>query len=237
MDHATDRHHAVLGLSIVLAASVFGMFFYSSRTTESSIRVVGAATKRFESDMVKLRMSLNRIVSPDGLAGGYRDISRDRSVLLRELHTMGIADSEITVQPAGSFQNYGREGNLTGYTVQQSVFVASSNVDSIEAIAMNPASLMSRGLVIQSMNLEYFSTRLNEMKRELLAEATMDARRRAEEIAGVSGRNIEEMTSARAGVFQITEPYSTEVTDYGIFSTATRKKDITVTVNATFRMD
>ena len=40
--------------------------------------------------------------------------------------------------------------------------------------------------------------------------------------------------AARAGVFQITEPYSTEVSDYGVHNTSTRVKEITVTVHATF---
>jgi hypothetical protein len=33
---------------------------------------------------------------------------------------------------------------------------------------------------------------------------------------------------------QITEPYSTEVSDYGIYSTSTREKNITVTVSVSF---
>lgn len=45
------------------------------------------------------------------------------------------------------------------------------------------------------------------------------------------------MVSARADVLQITGPYSTEVAGYGIHSTATRDKEISVTVHATFRAD
>jgi hypothetical protein len=37
-------------------------------------------------------------------------------------------------------------------------------------------------------------------------------------------------------VFQITEPYSTDVSDYGIYSTATRRKNVTVTVTASFSL-
>jgi hypothetical protein len=42
------------------------------------------------------------------------------------------------------------------------------------------------------------------------------------------------MISAKAGVFQIIEPYSTEVESYGMYNTSSRKKDITVTVHAQF---
>jgi hypothetical protein len=37
-------------------------------------------------------------------------------------------------------------------------------------------------------------------------------------------------------VFQITEPYSTEVSGFGVHNTATRQKEITVTVHASFAL-
>ncbi|MCL7972923.1 MAG: SIMPL domain-containing protein, partial [marine benthic group bacterium] len=45
---------------------------------------------------------------------------------------------------------------------------------------------------------------------------------------------IEAIASARAGVFQITEPFSTDVAAYGIYDTSSRKKEIRVTVHAVF---
>jgi hypothetical protein len=56
-------------------------------------------------------------------------------------------------------------------------------------------------------------------------------------IAASSGNRITNIESARVGVFQITEPYSTEVSDYGVFNTATKDKDITVTMNVVFRLE
>jgi len=41
----------------------------------------------------------------------------------------------------------------------------------------------------------------------------------------------------KAGVFQIIEPYSTEVESYGMYNTSSRKKDITVTVHAQFLIE
>jgi hypothetical protein len=37
-------------------------------------------------------------------------------------------------------------------------------------------------------------------------------------------------------VFQITEPYSTDVSDYGYYNTDTRTKSISVTVTTKFRL-
>jgi len=42
------------------------------------------------------------------------------------------------------------------------------------------------------------------------------------------------LISACAGVFQITEPYSTEVAGYGMYNTSSARKNIKVTVSAEF---
>jgi uncharacterized protein len=84
--------------------------------------------------------------------------------------------------------------------------------------------------------VEYYFSKLVEIKKELIGAAVLDARQRAEAIAKHSGTKIKGIHSARVGVFQITEPYSTEVTDSGIYNVNTKRKDVTVTVHVTFNL-
>jgi hypothetical protein len=72
------------------------------------------------------------------------------------------------------------------------------------------------------------------LKHSLLGAATSDAQRRAAEIAKSTAASVGDILTARAGVFQITEPYSTEVSGMGMYNTSTRRKEITVTVRADF---
>ncbi|HPV64673.1 MAG TPA: SIMPL domain-containing protein, partial [Candidatus Cloacimonas sp.] len=58
----------------------------------------------------------------------------------------------------------------------------------------------------------------------------------AEEISGSGNTKLGKLREARAGVFQITEPYSTEVSDYGFYNTSTRSKSISVTLTAIFKL-
>jgi hypothetical protein len=231
------REHGVLALGIVVAATIFGVFFHASRTEDRSVRVVGAATQRFSSDIVKWRITINRTVSPAERNGGYDRIREDLRLVRETLAARGIADSAVSIQPVNAYPTMGQQGNVTGYSINQSLFVISSLVEEIEALALNPAVLVEKGVLLQSSNLEYHSTRLSDLKRILLAEATKDARRRADEIAANAGMAVAHLLSARAGVFQINEPYSTEVSDYGIFNPSSKTKDITVTVNATFALE
>jgi len=234
VNEGSFRGHIVLGVCILLASFVFGLFFYLSRGEQKTVRVVGAANARTGSDVAKLRIILARSVGPQELRNGYRGIGRDVSVLMKGLSDAGFAANEIQLNPASSYQTHNQQGSVTGYTVQQSVVVTSHKVDTLQALALRPDRVLDLGIMLQSIHIEYFSSNLDEIKKLLLAKATADAKKRAGEIVKGFGMTIQTIESARAGVFQITEPYSTEVTDYGIYNTSTREKEITVTVAATF---
>lgn len=226
-------HAVVLGLGLVMAALVFGIFFHSARTGPQTMSVVGAASQRFDSDIVKWRVTFSRSVSTTGMQEGYRAIKSDVDRLKAALIEKGIPESDISEQAIESFPNYGQNG-ISGYTLQQGFFVISTDLEAIESLALNPDELLSSGALLQNSNLNYFSTELAAIKLELLAEASIDAHRRADIIASSSDISLGPPTSMRAGVFQITEPYSTEVSGYGMYNTQTKQKDISVTVHATF---
>jgi hypothetical protein len=213
---------------------VFGNYFYRSRVQDKTIRVVGAATKRFESDIVKWRISVGRQTGLADASAGYSDTRKAFDSLMAKLKAASISEKEVSVQPINRNPVYDNNGNQTGYGFTQSVYVISSDLATIEGLALNPDEMFQKGVALQSSSLEYYFSKLPDIKKELLAEATRDAKQRAVEIAKNSGSGIGSMRSARAGVFQITEPYSTEVSDYGIYNTSTRQKDVTVTVTAEF---
>ena len=228
---------SVLAVAIVVAAVVFGIFHYRSRAARDTIQVTGAATQPFESDIVKWRLTLARPVPSGELAAGYAGLARDLERVRGWLEAGGMTFEDIGVQPVNAYPSFDQFGNRVGYNLNQSLYAISRDVERLESLALNPAELIAGGMVLESSQLEYFYSQLDSLKHQLLATATEDARRRAEEIAGGSGMAIDRIASARAGVFQITEPFSTEVSDFGVHNTATRKKEITVTVHTTFVVD
>lgn len=230
-------HAIILGIGLALAALIFGLYFYAAKGTDDSVAVVGAATKRFDSDIVKWRITLSRQTGLADLNPGYGLIQKDLDALKAILIDKGLLAEEVSIQPINTNQTYGREGQITGYNLMQSVFVITPKLAAIEELALNPAVLSEKGMIIQYSNLEYFYSKLADIKMELLSLAAADARKRAEELSRNSGMTLGNVTSLKAGVFQITEPYSTEVSDYGMYNTQTKQKDITVTVRASFRLE
>lgn len=225
-----------LALGLVLASLALGAFFLKAQRGMGQVRVVGAATVPFESDVVKWRVSLVRQVDPSDMAPGYTRLHEDVNVAVARLEEAGVSRGAVSVQPSAGSPVWGEHGVVTGYQLRQGFVVVSSSVAAVEALALNPASLLGEGVVLESSQLEYFYEDLPELKRSLLARATDDARARAAEIAERSEGRLGRMVTARAGVFQITEPYSTEVSGYGMYNTASRAKEMTVTVHTEFEL-
>lgn len=233
---ATKSPWAVLGVAFVIGISIFGLFFWQSRQSTTSLRVVGYSSKLFESDLVKWNVSFQKSVGTNELSKAYRDMSADLKAFQSYLVTQGVPETDQSIMPVTSYTNHDNYGAMTGYTLNQSISILSTDLDKIGDLSLNPDFFAERGMVLNNSNLEYLYTKLPDLKKQLLAEATEDALARALEISGSAKSKLGKLQEARAGVFQITEPYSTDVSDYGIYNTSTRKKSISVTLTGVFKL-
>ena len=225
---------SILAAGIIIAAFVWGAFFISARS-EQSIRVVGQGVKTVTSDLIKWNMTINKTTNVAYRSEGPSWIQEDLIKLKKYLADNGIEEKDILVEPVSSYANYGNNG-ITGYNFSQRVEVRSNDIEKIEKLALDNKALAKQDIYLQYSDLEYFVSNLAELKAEMLALATVDAKARAEEIAKSSGNKICSLLSAKTGVFQIRKPLSMDVSDYGIYNTSSKEKEIAVTVNATFKI-
>jgi hypothetical protein len=133
--------------------------------------------------------------------------------------------------------NGNETSDVTGYSLRQEIEVRSTEVDKIAKIAREATELINQGILIESNAPQYYFTPIGDLKIEMLGEAAKDAKVRAEKIAASTGNAIGAVRSARMGVLQITAADSTEVSDSGIYNTATIDKDMTAVVNVSFAVD
>ena len=225
---------SILAVGIIIAAFVWGAFFISARN-EQSIRVVGQGVKTITSDIIKWNMSINRTTNVAYKSEGPSWIQEDLIKVKKYLASNGIEEKDILVEPVSSYANYGNNG-VTGYSFSQRIEVKSGDIEKIEKLALDNKALAKQDIYLQYSDLEYFVSNLAELKAEMLALATADAKARAEEIAKSSGNKICGLLSAKTGVFQIRKPLSMDISDYGIYNTSSKEKEIAVTVNATFKI-
>jgi uncharacterized protein len=226
----------VAGICFVVGLTVFGLYYAQSKQANETLHVTGYASKTFESDLVKWTLSVQKNTGLDGLKDAYTSLNRDVNEFRQLLLSKGIKEKDINIQPPTSAPTYDTYSNMTGYNVNQMLYILSNDVKKVEEIALDPQFFAERSLLLQQSNLDYLYSKLPDLKKQMIGMATADAYARAKEISSSSKAHMGKLVSARAGVFQITEPYSTEVSDYGYYATTTRTKSIAVTVSADFKL-
>lgn len=226
----------IAGICFILGLGVFGHFFLQSRLTDNTLHVVGYASKTFESDLVKWTLNVQKITDVAGLATAYTALNTDVNEFKKFLLNKGIKEKDINIQPPTSSPTMDNYGMMTGYNVNQMLYILSNDIKKVEEIALDTQFFAQRNLILQQSNLEYLYSKLPELKKEMIGAATADAHSRAKEIAGATKARVGKLIAARMGVFQITEPYSQEVSDYGYYATNTRTKSIAVTVTTDYKL-
>ena len=121
--------------------------------------------------------------------------------------------------------------------MRQTVEVRSKDVERVAKVSRESTELIDAGVEFESDAPSYFYTKLDELKVEMLAKASANAKVRAESMVKATGNKIGLMRSARMGVFQITPVNSTEVSDWGVNDTSALEKKVTAVVTASFAIE
>ena len=114
----------------------------------------------------------------------------------------------------------------------------SNDLDLVSGISREISELLNEGIQIRSDNPEYYYTKLDELKLNLIEQASENGRIRAEQIARNSKSRLQGLKSARLGVFQILGYNSGESYSWsGTFNTSSRWKTASITVKMDFEVE
>ena len=228
----------LFSIAIIISSIVLGNAFMNRNKTEGSISVTGLGKTNFTSDLIVWEGIFSK-TNPE-LEKAYAGLEKDKEIVLDYLHSMGVSDEAIVFNAVRTDQErrniYSAEGKymgdeFLGYTLRQSVQIESQEVEKIEEVSREITQLLNKGLQFYSNPPRYYYTQLEDLKIELVSAATENARQRAEKIAGNSKSELDELKSAKMGIFQITGQHSNE--DYswgGAFNTSSKEKTASITL-------
>jgi hypothetical protein len=205
-----------------------------------SISVTGSARKNVRSDLIVWRGTFSSEAAT--LLETQRALKEHQVKVEQFLRAKGfpnflllpIAIEEVRARQKG--QDDSQAQRTVAYRLRLSVEIRSTEVDKVEQLGRDANELVEQGVPFVSGAPNYIYTKAGEAKVEMLAEATRDARARAEQIASQGGRQIGALLSAKMGVFQITPLYSRETSWEGMNDTTALEKTVTAVVSAVFSM-
>ena len=154
-------------------------------------------SKDFVSDLIVWNGSFTK--KNMDLQTAYIELNKDRNTIRQHLLSKGIMSDDIVFTSVNIIKDYeftldrdkNRNRKFTGYKLSQRVQIDSREVDKIENVSREVTELINYGVEFYSQDPEYYYTKLAELKIEMIAEATKDARLRAENIADNSGAKLE----------------------------------------------
>jgi uncharacterized protein len=230
-----------LSLALVVGAYLGSSAIRTLGRGKDALTVIGSAKRPIRSDYIIWRSSVTSEQPTQPQA--YQDVKRKTERVLAYLKSKNVPDDVITVgilesQPVPEVNANGvQTGNTKAFRLIQRFEIRSNDVDAIGALSRSSTELISEGLPFTSEAPEYLYTQLSKLRVEMIAEATKDAKARAEAITQQTGGRIGIVRQAETDVFQITSRNSTEVSNSGSYNTSSLEKDITAVISITFAME
>lgn len=226
----------VASLCLIISTSIV-----AQTLSRSGIEVTGSAVAVVKSDLASWNLDI--VSSSKVKKDAYTKLVKDKAGVLNYLHAKGFSDSEIDIQnviPNPVYVVSADTGETTNeidhYDLTQTIRITSNNIALVKEVSLDAANLLNQGIDVKSNSPEYYYTKLSDLKISLLNEASEDAKRRAKAMLKSTHNRIGAIKSVKTGVFQITTPNSTEVSDYGVYDTSTIDKKVTAVTQVTFRI-
>jgi hypothetical protein len=204
-------------------------------TVNRTLSVTGSARKPIVSDLAQWSI----VVAGEGksIEEAFQKLAASGERVREFLTQKGFGAETITSGPINTATHYRRDekGNetrdITSYRLSRAFEIRTGDVRKVEKASGEVTEILKTGAQVSSLAPEFIYTKLSELKIVMIGEATANARERADRIARESGCAVTTVKDARAGVLQITRPWSTETTSSGANDTSSVEKDVTAVVH------
>ena len=208
-----DKGKFYSGLFIMAGLIVLGLMIPRAvekyRSYDRVVNVKGLCEMEVKADKV-IWPIVYKVMSND-IQSIYAQTDAGNATIVDFLETGGISASEISVsvpQISDNLANeYGGSNRAFRYIATNVVTVCTDDVDKVLALMSDLAVLLKRGVVIVENNwenpVEFKYEGLNEIKPQMIEEATKNAREVAEKFAKDSDSKIGKIKTANQGTFSI----------------------------------
>lgn len=216
MDRKRTDEAAVLGFLIALGLVGLGWFaakgIVSARALDRTVTAKGLSEREVVADVAIWPVRLD--LAGDDLEALTTDLEAKTARVVAFLEASGFEDGEITLgAPAiidRQAQRYGgaQPGQLR-YQAGRAVTVYSHDIEAVRTAMTEVAELGKQGVAVGGQDYEtrtqFLFTGLNDIKPDMIEEATRKAREVAEKFARDSDSSLGKIKTARQGQFSIND--------------------------------
>ncbi len=205
----------LLALGLGGAGWMAGRGMTHLRTADRYVTVKGSAEKEVPANL--LVWPLAHQVNGNALAEVQQQLDANTAIIRQFFIDAGFSDAEITVAPPKLTDrwawSYGENRPSERFRYSTTVTLRTQNVEKAQEALRRSGSLIAQGVLLggeggegeASSGPEFSYTELARIKPELIAQATAEARKAAEQFAKDSGARLGGIRNANQGVITITD--------------------------------
>jgi hypothetical protein len=192
----------ILAVGLVIGGYLLGDGLRRAKMADRSVTVRGLSERNVTADLA----SWTLVYSAQGNElGPVQQAIDERSRAVRAFFkARGFKDAELSDAGIGVSSFYDNDRGQNVVTVRQTVQLRTGDVMKARAAFARQADLIRSGVPLEDgSGMVYSFTKLNQIKPEMIAEATRNARQSAEQFARDSGTDVGTIRSASQGYFSI----------------------------------
>ena len=191
---------AIASVGLIVGGYLLGDGLLRAKEADRSVVVRGLAERDVTADLATWTISYSA-AAPD-LASAQSKVRRDTAAIKGFFADLGFPEDAL--QPTGANVSSYTNRGVTTYTVRQRMALRTKDIERAQKAVAQQFDLVGRGVLLEEgSGMSYAFTGLNDIKPEMVAEATMDARRSAQQFAKDSGAGVGAIKSATQGYFSI----------------------------------
>lgn len=235
-------------VAVVVATNTVAGTWERVRTQpkKRTLRVTGAATMRIVSDLIEWDAQV--MTTATGQSESAQALATQIAKVSKYLKDKGISEDDVRVSSVHSREiiesRYVTEGERSfnqqvpkGWSTKQTISVRSTNIELVERVSREVTELLAEGIAVSSSPPLYHYTKLDELKIDMLAKASENARVRAENIVNSGGGGkLGDLWNADMGVININPANSSATSWEGNNDKSSYEKDIITIVHLTFEL-
>ncbi|MEM1196688.1 MAG: SIMPL domain-containing protein [Pseudomonadota bacterium] len=191
---------AIAAFGLTAGGYLLGDGLLRAKEAERSVTVRGLAERDVTADLATWTISY-AASSPD-LASAQSKVRDDTAAIRDFFQTLGFPADAL--QPTGANVSSYTNRGVTTYTVRQRLALRTKDIERAQKAVAQQFDLVGRGVLLEEgSGMSYAFTGLNDIKPEMVAQATRDARASAQQFAEDSGARVGAIKSATQGYFSI----------------------------------
>lgn len=213
--------------ALLLSAGIFflGVFIRSGINNmayrDRQVTVKGLAEREVNANTVTWPIQYS--VAGNDLQALYDQVTDYNSKIIKFLTSNGIPADDVNVGSPDTYNamanRYPSDNFKYNYSLNCTVTVTTDKVKEVKELLSRQGELLKEGVPFSNTYINYQYTLLNDIKPEMIAEATKNAREAAAQFAKDSGSKVGKMKSANQGQFSIEDTSNPAVKKVRVVST------------------